>query len=226
MKKFNVRVLAEIAIFAAIGFVLDVLQGGIWKGAFPNGGSIGFAMIPVFIICYRRGLIPGLLCGLILSIVQMLQGVYAINGAEYSSWKSTAGPAIQIILDYLLAYTVVGFAGCFAGLYKKAEGNKKYVWIIVGVIVGGLLKYASHVISGGLFWITSASSTVSEAKFLGIANDSWGYSFLYNGFYCIPNIIISAVIMVVVAKFYPQFIDVQEPAAIEDTTTDNMEVKE
>ena len=138
MKNFSVKVLCEIAIFAAIGFVLDVLQGGIWKGAFINGGSIGIAMVPVFVISYRRGLVPGIICGLLLSLVQMLGGIYVINSSSMSGWKQTFGPFLQIMLDYVLAYTVVGLAGAFSGMYKNGVGKTKFVAIIVGLCVGGV----------------------------------------------------------------------------------------
>ena len=44
------------------------------------------------------------------------------------------------------------------------------------------------------------------ATFLNVSDASWGYSFLYNGAYCIPNIVICTVLMVLVARFYPQFL--------------------
>ena len=57
--KNKIAVLAEIAIFAAIGYVLDVLAGA-YSNFFPNGGSIGIALLCVVIVTYRRGMIPGL----------------------------------------------------------------------------------------------------------------------------------------------------------------------
>ena len=124
MKKvFSTRVLAEIAIFAAIGFALDALQGALWSGVFYNGGSIGIAMVPIFIISYRRGLLPGILCGLVLSVVQLLGGsIYIL-----AFW--------QFLLDYILAYTLVGFAGFFASLYKNSEKTSmKLLFIILGCV--------------------------------------------------------------------------------------------
>ncbi len=206
MSKFNVRVLAEIAIFAAIGFVLDILQGGIWKGAFPNGGSIGIAMVPVLIISYRRGFGPGLLCGLILSLVQMLGGIYVINSGSLSGWKGTVGPFIQVMLDYVLAYTVVGFAGLFAPLYNKANSKGiKLCWIIVGSSVGALLKYMMHVMSGIFFWPGSDVEIFGHSVHVG----SLAYSYVYNGLFCIPNWIICTVIMVLIALYYPKFINAE-----------------
>lgn len=204
-RKFTTRVLAEVAIFAALAFALDALQGGIFRGVFASGGSIGFAMVPVFLISYRRGLLPGILCGLILSLVQMLGGVYVINASSFeNAFLQVMGPFLQIMLDYVLAYTVVGFAGAFAGLYKKGQTKKtKLLWIVVGCLVGGLLKYACHVVAGGVFWLNQGAS------FWNVADTTWGYSFLYNGAYCIPNILICGAVMVLVARFYPQFLEAE-----------------
>ncbi|MCR5231639.1 MAG: energy-coupled thiamine transporter ThiT [Acholeplasmatales bacterium] len=209
MKKsiLSVRILAEIAIFAAIGFALDYLQGALWSGVFFNGGSIGLAMVPIFIISYRRGLIPGILCGLILSFVQLLGGsIYVL-----AFW--------QFMLDYIFAYTVVGFAGAFAGLYKKSNNfGLKIVWIIVGCFVGGMLKYSSHVIAGIAYWLGNG-----EGTFLGVADNSALFSWVYNGAYCIPNIIISMVVMVIIAKFYPVFLNPEEKEAVKEETEEVVE---
>lgn len=223
-QKFNTRVLAEVAIFAALAFALDALQSGIWRGVFASGGSIGLAMLPIFLIGYRRGLFPGILCGLIVSLVQMLSGIYVINATSFENpFLRVMGPFLQVMLDYVLAYTVVGFAGGFAGLYHTSEKrSKKILWMIIGCVIGGSLKYACHVVAGGVFWLNQGSS------FIGVADTSWLYSFLYNGFYCIPNIIICTTIMVLLVRFYPQFIEVgaslQNKKEMEEETHD--EIKE
>ena len=200
-EKFSTRVLAEIAIFAAIGFALDALQSGIFKGVWPNGGSIGFAMVPVFVIAYRRGLLPGLLCGLVLSLIQMLGGIYILPAATFNNkFMQAMGPFFQVMLDYVLAYFVVGFAGAFAGLYKKSESMKmKLVWITAGVVVGGLLKYACHVASG-YFWLDE------KITFWGVNGGTMIYSFIYN-LYAVFNIAICLPIMILIARFYPKFLN-------------------
>lgn len=205
-QKFSTKVLAEIAIFAALAFALDQLQGGLWRGVFFNGGSIGFAMLPIYVIAYRRGFLPGFLCGLIVSIIQMLGGVYAINGSSFDNqFLQAMGPFFQIMLDYVLAYTVVGLTGAFAGLYHKENSSKaQYVWIIVGCVVGGLLKYVCHVLAGGFFWLNMGSS------FMNISDSSWLYSFVYNGMFCIPNIIICTIVMVILQKYYKQILNPSE----------------
>ena len=203
MKENKLKTLVEIAIFAALGIALDLLAAGMFRFAWPDGGSIGFAMVPIFIIAYRRGLLAGILCGLIVSVVQMLGGVYSINASSFDNqFMKTAGQFIQISLDYVLAYTVVGFAGIFSRMYKNGETKGiKALAIILGCVLGGLLKYACHVLAGGLFWLGNGSES-----FAGVANNTWLYSFVYNGSYCIPNIIICTAVMVLIGLFYSQFL--------------------
>lgn len=220
-KKFSVRVLAEIAIFAAIALALDMLQGGIFRGVFLSGGSIGFAMVPIFIIAYRRGFLASLLCGFIVSLTQMLAGIYVINGATFDNpFMQAMGPFLQVMLDYVLAYTFVGFAGIFYKAFKNGEVTKKKVlFVILGTVIAGLLKYACHVVAGGLFWLGDGGD-----GFWGVPNNTWLYSFVYNGAYSIPNIIICTSVMVVITVYYPQLLDANyKREVVNEETNDNVE---
>lgn len=198
-KKFSVQALAEIAIFAAIAFVLDFIQGAYSKGLFPNGGSIGVACVPVLVISYRRGLLCGILCGLLLSLVQMIGGIYVIQGSELNGgFMQTMGPFIQVMLDYVLGYTVVGLAGLFMNKYQQGETiGKKILYICLGTIVGVMAKYLCHVLSGLLFW---------PGEIFGISG--WAYSFVYNGLYCIPCLVLSMIVMILFARFYSKILKV------------------
>ena len=85
----SIRTISEIGIFAALGYVLDELQGALSKGIFINGGSIGFAMIAVIIIAYRRGWLPALLTGLIMGLLDIATSAYILH-------------PLQLLLDYIL----------------------------------------------------------------------------------------------------------------------------
>jgi len=214
-KKFSTKAIVEIAIFAAIAVSLDFIQGAFFKGIWANGGSLGIAMVPIFIISYRRGLIPGLLCGLIVSVVQMLGGIYVVQGATFdNAFMKAMGPFIQIMLDYILAYTVVGFAGAFASLYANGKDLKtKILWIVVGTLVGGLLKFLCHFFAG-FFWLN-----MGNKPFWGAEDTTWIYSLVYNGTYCIPNAILCTAIMALIAKIYPSILSVEnkiEEEVVED----------
>ena len=191
MKKISIKVIAEISIFAGLCFVFDFIQSKITGSLFPNGGSIGFAMIPVLIISIKRGLLPGILCGLIASLLQMLGGIWVIPGADFSSEiLKVLAPFTQVMLDYVLGYTVVGLAGLFSRLYKNERSNKYIILLLAGV-VGGFSKYFVHVLSGLIFW---------PGEIFGISG--FMYSFVYNGLYVIPSIIISLIILLIIQKTY------------------------
>lgn len=188
----KLQIIAEIAIFGALAFALDILQGGIFRGIFPNGGSIGLAMIPILIIAYRRGIGAGFICGLIVSLLQMLGGIYAIA----SKWYLVV---LQIFLDYIIAYPLVAFAGLFRKPYQKSSTKKiQAKFICLGTILGGLLKLVAHYLAGVIFW----GYTFPE-NFIG---GPYFYSLVYNGGYMIPNIILAALILVLINYKQPNLL--------------------
>ena len=123
MKKNYMRIISEIAVFSALAIVLDLIQGPLGDIMFANGGSIGIAMLPILIISYRRGLIPGITCGLIVSLVQMISGIWVYSAETSNGFIQVMAPVIQVSCDYVLAYTLVGLAGVFAKKYVKINKN-------------------------------------------------------------------------------------------------------
>ena len=118
-----VRTLCEIGIFAALGFVFDELQGIFFGSVFPNGGSIGFAMIAVLIVSYRRGFLPGLLTGLVMGLFDIATKAYVIH-------------PMQVLFDYILPYAVVGFAGLLKPFFDKSEKKvEKIFWLVAQCLV-------------------------------------------------------------------------------------------
>ena len=136
-----VTTLCEIGIFAALGFVIDELQGIIFKGVFPNGGSIGFAMIAVLIVAFRRRYVwQAVLTGLIIGLFDIATSAYIIH-------------PVQLLLDYILPYTLVGLAGIFKIFFDMSEKKStRVLWLIVATFVGGMLKFLSHYLAGVFFW--------------------------------------------------------------------------
>ncbi len=194
--KITTKVLTEAACMATLAFVLDVFQGGIFRGLFPNGGSIGVAMLPILVLTYRRGFVPGLLAAIAVSFLQMLGGVYAIADTWYNVF-------LQILLDYVLAYPLVCACALFTKSYHRATTNKQRILTLVfGTSLGGFLKFLSHFLAGVLFW----STYCPEGYFGGPIM----YSIIYNGEYMLPNIIINAVIICVIAIKQPRLLNCEE----------------
>lgn len=199
MKKgvLNTQAIAEIAIFAAIAFILDFVQERIFDFIpfFANGGSIGFAMIPIILIGLRRGVICGTICGLVTSLCQMLGGVTAINGTDWA-WYAVF---FQILLDYALAYTLVGlFSGFFYHTLNKDKSTKfNVIMVVLACVCGGFAKFMSHFLAGCIFW--------QSFEIFNLAVSAPLYSFIYNGLYCFPNIIISAIVLGIIYVNQPRF---------------------
>lgn len=198
---FNVKAIAEIAIFAAIGYALDMCASAYSAPLFPSGGSIGIALVAVFLVSFRRGPIAGILTGLIMGLLDLADGFYAIAG-EW--WKAF----IQVALDYWIAYPLAGFAGLFALAYKKNSDSlsKRILFVSLGALVGGLLKFLSHYLSGVLFWGDDASAFAWGLSSLS----KWSYSFIYNIAYMGPCILLSGGILVFIAAKYPKFFVVND----------------
>ncbi len=194
---FNIRTIAEIAVFAAIGYVLDFFAGVYSSPIFPSGGAIGIALAAVFIVSFRRGPVAGIITGLIMGLLDLADGFYAIAG---DWWKAF----IQVALDYWLAYPLAGLAGVFYKELKKdgATAKRKIIFVVLGCLLGGLLKFLSHYLSGVLFWGDDASSFAWGLSSL----NKWGYSFIYNIAYMAPSILLSGGIMCLIVWKYPKFL--------------------
>ena len=165
-------VLTEGAIMVALSAVLSFAR--IKIGA--EGGSIDFAMIPLVIYALRRGVFPGLMAGAVAGMIQYFVEGYAVN-----IWS--------LIMDYPLAYMMVGLAGLM--MLKKSPGG----WAI-GAVVGGFARYLVHIVSGVVFYASFATPTVWFMHTPTV----WIYSAAYNALYMIPAIVIAAVACAALAK--------------------------
>lgn len=161
----------EIAILTALALILDIvpfLKFKIW----PMGGSISFAMIPVFILAFRWGMKGGLLSGFLWGILQIATG----NAYILNFWQG--------LIEYALAFTVLGLAGVVAISLQQAIRDKHTGRIIrnvvTGVLIGGSARFLMHFLAGIIFF--------SDAVPTG--QPAWLYSLLYNISYMVPSMII------------------------------------
>ena len=185
MNNQKTLMLVEMAIFAALGLVLDKISFSLWA----QGGSISFVMIPILLIAVRWGLLSGVITGLIIGILQWALGGYIIH------W-------LQGILDYIVAFSVVGLAGVFRSQIIKAATNlnqkKIALYITLGITVGGLLRYVAHSLAGAVFF----------KEFAGDQN-VWIYTIIYNGSYMIPAIILSAIVAIFIFTTAPRLLRIK-----------------
>lgn len=171
MQKTNkTRILVECALMVALTVVLDLIPMPSW----PNGGSVTIAMVPIVFLSYRHGSRWGLLAGFAYSLVQMITGFYAPPAPTLLSL------ALTILLDYVLAFTLLGAANFFAGFF-----HKKIVGYTVGALAVTFIRFCCSFLSGWLIWDSYAPE----------GQPAWFYSLTYNGGYMIPNMFITALLI-------------------------------
>ena len=116
----NPKVLAEMAIFTALATALSTIVVYV----LPQGGSITFAsMVPIIWLALRRGPKVGIVTGVIYGLIQFIMLPYAID-------------PIQVLLDYPLAFGVLGLAGFFptkpvarcSSRYYRSLHYELYFW--------------------------------------------------------------------------------------------------
>ncbi|MFT9600330.1 energy-coupled thiamine transporter ThiT [Mesobacillus sp.] len=185
MKQKQTLFLVEIAVFSALAYLLDLFSGFLFSRIWPQGGSVSIAMVPVFLMAFRWGVKGGIITGFLFGLLQAILGMSQIYHP------------IQGILDYLVAFALVGTAGLFAAQVKESmqKGNRiKWIaFVIAGTFIGSALRFIAHFISGWVFFGSYAPPGQPVAL----------YSFLYNGTYMLPSMILSAIIVILVISYAP-----------------------
>lgn len=154
--KFTPRLMAEISICTALALVLGFIK----FSPVSQGGSISLVMVPIFVLALRHGCVIGGIGGMLLGLIQLLTDAYVVH-------------PLQFILDYPLAYGLLGLAGLFI--------HRPYL----GIILGGIARFLAHFVSGLIFFSSYAPQGINPII----------YSLLYNASYMIPEIIISLTIV-------------------------------
>ena len=161
----TLRALCEGAIMLAIAQALGYLK----FYELPQGGAITLSLLPIFLYCSRWGFGPGMLVSFAFSLLQLF-----FDGAYAWSWQSILG-------DYLIGFTLLGFAGLFHG--------RKYGFFY-GAILGSFLRFFSSYVTGATVW-----AEYMPDRFFGMTMTSpWIYSAIYNGFYTVTSLALVVIV--------------------------------
>jgi len=177
MNKKTLYTLCENSVMIALAIVLSFIE--IQLG--PSGGSINFTMLPILIIAFRHGAFWGIGSGMIFGLIKCIIG----GGIGWG--------LPSILLDYVLAYGVVGIAGIFKGKSKL---------ITLSAFIGCFARYVVHFLSG----ITLYAITVpTEVEAVGtIFSNAWGYSAIYNLVYMLPSSLVCIILMAFMPQIFKQ----------------------
>lgn len=170
MKNVKTRTLVECAMMIALSTVLSMVT----LFHMPQGGSVTAAsMVPLVLVSYRHGVKLGLATGFVHSLLQMALGFYAPPVATFPAFAGV------VLLDYVLAFTVLGLAAFFGkGVKSRALSGA------LGALAVTFLRFVCSFLSGVLIWDSSAPEGVPV----------WYYSLVYNGSYMLPEGLITAAV--------------------------------
>ncbi len=166
--------IAICAIMIALGTALSFIK--LYDS--PLGGSVTlFSMTPILFIGFKYGPAWGFSSAFVYSILQLLFGLSAVTYVP-----TPTGVAVCIILDYIIAFTVLGITG----FYKRKKIN--LLTVIIGSLNACILRFISHFLCGGIIWYEITKN--------GAWNDTvfkyskWMYSFIYQCSYLAPETIL------------------------------------
>ncbi len=166
VKQSKTMILTECAIMVGLATVLSMVK--MWE--MPLGGSITLlSMLPIVLIALRHGTAIGVGTAFVYACGQLFLGLSSLM-----SWGMTPTMWVgSVVFDYLLAFTVLGFAGLF----------KKYGFpgALAGIVLACALRFVSHFISGAIFFAVWCPEGWNVAF----------YSLCYNGGYMLPEMILT-----------------------------------
>ncbi|HIV28481.1 MAG TPA: energy-coupled thiamine transporter ThiT [Candidatus Ornithocaccomicrobium faecavium] len=178
----STRRLVESAVMIAIGTVLSMFP---FSAPWAFGGGVTIcSMLPLVIIAHRYGTKWGLFTAFVYSVLQLILGVSNVQFAAGYGFVLAVG---VLLLDYILAFTVIGLSACFNGVIKN-----HLVSIVVGIVFTFALRFVCHFLSGWIIWGVITPNEMGLVAPL--------YSLIYNGGYMLPETIITAVVAALTYK--------------------------
>ena len=209
--------LTESAMLIALAVVLE-LVGKMVIPPMPFGGQLTLvSMLPIVLISYRHGVKWGLVSGFAYSLVQMALGAGTVTAAfqpgYFGDGVMILNAVIMCALDYVLAYTLLGLGGVF-----RNKLNNSGISLMLGSLVALGGRYLAHILSGYILFSGWAEWFFTQEGFPAWGASlvasltpealGWVYSIVYNGMFMVPEILLTAVAALLLAKL-PQIVKKQ-----------------
>ncbi len=155
----------------------------------PLGGSVTLmSMVPIVFISCVLGVKWGIGSAFVYSLIQLGLGI-AVDGLF--AWGLTPACLIgTILLDYIVPFTLLGISGILA--------KKGVLYIILGTAFALILRFLCHFASGYIIFANFEKFVVLGSSFVG---RPVLYSICYNGFYMLPELIITVVATALIFRF-------------------------
>ena len=206
--------LTESAMLLAVAIVLELVSK-MFIPEMPFGGQVTLvSMLPVVLISYRHGVRWGLVSGACYAMIEMAIGARTVAAAfqpgYFGDGVMLLNAFIMCILDYLVAFAVLGLGGIFRNRIKTPGAA-----LMCGSLVALGARYLAHIASGYIlfagwaewFFTQDGFPAWGAALVASLSPEALGlvYSVVYNGFYMIPEMIVTAAASLLIARV-PQIV--------------------
>ena len=201
--------LTESAMLLAVAIVLELVSK-LFIPEMPFGGQVTLvSMLPVVLISYRHGVKWGLVSGFAYALLEMALGAKTVAAAFQPGYFGDGivllNAFTMCVLDYLVAFTVLGLGGVFRNRFEKPGAA-----LLAGSAVALTARYLAHIGSGYILFAGWAEWFFTQEGF-----PAWGaalvealspqalgitYSVVYNGFYMIPEIVFTMIASVLLSR--------------------------
>ena len=201
--------LTESAMLLAMAIVLEVVSKA-FIPEMPFGGQVTLvSMLPVVLISYRHGVKWGLVSGFCYALIEMALGAKTVAAAFQPGYFGDEALILNAIimcaLDYVLAFTLLGLGGIFRNKIKNPG-----VSLMCGSLVALGARYLAHILSGYILFSGWAEWCFTQDGFpawgaslvqsLSPSALGWVYSIVYNGIYMVPEMILTAIAALLIAR--------------------------
>ena len=199
--------MTESAMLLSLALVLEVVSK-MFIPPMPFGGHLTIVhMLPVVLIAYRYGTQWGFTAAFGYALIQTVLGMDGISAAFLPGSDDFMGAAafVMLLLDYIVAYTLLGLGGIFRDRIANAGTA-----LMCGSLVALSARFATHIASGYILYSSWAEWFFTQDGF-----PAWGawlvehlspemlgftYSVVYNAMFMVPEMIMTAVASVVIAR--------------------------
>lgn len=166
----------ETALMAVVAYVLSLLPTEL--GFF----EVYIGLIPLIILGYRRGLAAGLMGGFLWGALKIITGdFYALS-------------AMQVIIEYIVAFTVSGVAGIASSTLKRqlrVGDSRAATWTIIwSVALATFSKYFVHFIAGYVYWSSYAPEGMNP----------WIYTLIVNGTNALVTGLVCTILVMLIVR--------------------------
>ena len=203
------RRLTESAMLLCIAIVLEI-TAKLFIPELPFGGQITLvSMLPIVLISYRHGVKWGFVAAFTYALLEMALGAKTVSAAflpgYFGEGRMLLNALAMCFMDYIAAFTVLGLGGIFRNRIQNRGAA-----LACGSLVALGARYLCHIVSGYILFGSYAEWFFTQDGF-----PAWGanlvnslnptvlsilYSLVYNGMYMVPEMILTAIVALFLAK--------------------------